>query len=292
VSGNESEPKPRFEFWRRAIRILNALIIAYVLVVLAVAIFQRRLIYFPRTIPADLAEQTAAENGFVPWRNKAGQIIGWKLPARSLPTGSVLIVHGNAGCAIDREYLAGPIHDAAMVDVYVLEYPGYGARAGSPSKRSFFAAGEEAFESLPNGLPRYVVSESIGAGVACHLAKAHSAEVAGLLLFMPYHDLASVAQRKMFFLPAYLFLLDRFNPAEDLKDYRGPVKIVLAGADEIIPATSGRRLFEGYKGPKDLQIIPGAYHNEVAGQSADWWKGVFSFWQQNSQPLFHRGGNR
>jgi hypothetical protein len=280
-----TEPKPGFEFWRRALRILHALIIAYVLVVLAVAIFQRRLIYFPRTIPADLAEQAAAESGFVPWRNQSGQIIGWKLPARSLPTGSVLIVHGNAGCAIDREYLARPIHDAASVDVYVLEYPGYGARAGSPSKRSLFAAGEEAFESLPNGLPRYVVSESIGAGVACHLAKTHSAEVAGLLLFMPYHNLASVAQRKMFFLPAYLLLLDRFNPAEDLKDYRGPVKIVLAGADEIIPATSGRLLFDGYTGPKDLQIIPGAHHNEVAEQSADWWKGVFSFWRQNSQTM-------
>ncbi|MGA3164134.1 MAG: alpha/beta hydrolase [Verrucomicrobiota bacterium] len=262
---------------------MQTLIIVYVLIVLAAAIFQRRLIYFPRTIPAGLAERAAAENGFVPWRNKAGQIIGWKLPARSLPTKSVLIVHGNAGCAIDREYLAGPIHDAASVDVYVLEYPGYGARAGSPGKRSFIAAGEEAFESLPNGLPGYVVSESIGAGVACHLAKVHSTEVAGLLLFMPYHDLASVAQRKMFFLPAYLFLLDRFNPAEDLKNYRGPVKIVLAGADEIIPATSGLRLFKGYKGPKTLQIIPGAHHNDVAEQSADWWKGVFSFWQQNSQ---------
>jgi hypothetical protein len=270
-------------FWRSTLRVLQTLIIVYVLIVLAAAIFQRRLIYFPRTIPAGLAERAAAENGFVPWRNKAGQIIGWKLPARSLPTKSVLIVHGNAGCAIDREYLAGPIHDAASVDVYVLEYPGYGARAGSPGKRSFIAAGEEAFESLPNGLPGYVVSESIGAGVACHLAKVHSTEVAGLLLFMPYHDLASVAQRKMFFLPAYLFLLDRFNPAEDLKNYRGPVKIVLAGADEIIPATSGLRLFKGYKGPKTLQIIPGAHHNDVAEQSADWWKGVFSFWQQNSQ---------
>jgi pimeloyl-ACP methyl ester carboxylesterase len=292
VSGNEPVPKASFEFRRQAVRILQTLIIVYVLVVLAAVIFQRRLIYFPRTIPSGLAERAAAENGFVPWRNKAGQIIGWKLPARSLPTGSVLIVHGNAGCAIDREYLAGPIHDAAMVDVYVLEYPGYGARGGSPNKQSLIGAGEEAFELLPKYFPRYVVSESIGAGVACHLAKAHSVEVAGLLLFMPYHNLASVAQRKMFFLPAYLFLLDRFNPAKDLKDYRGPVKIVLAGADEIIPAASGLRLFEKYEGTKTLQIIPGAHHNEVAGQSTDWWKGVFSFWQQNSQTPFHRSGNR
>ena len=283
MSGNEPEPKPKFEFWRRTFRILQSFIIAYVLVVLAVFIFQRRLIYFPRTISANLVEQTAAESGFAPWRNESGQIIGWKMPASVVPTGSVLIVHGNAGYAIDREYLAGPIHGAASVDVYVLEYPGYGARAGSPGKRSFFAAGEEMFVSLPNGLPKYVVSESIGAGVACHLAKTHPTEVAGLALFTPYHNLASVAQHKMFFLPAYLLLLDRFNPAEDLKDYRGPVKIVLAGADEIIPVGSGHRLFDGYNGPKDLQIIPGAHHNDIAEQPAEWWKDVFSFWQQNNR---------
>jgi pimeloyl-ACP methyl ester carboxylesterase len=282
-------PLLKKNFRQRAIRMLLAFGIAYSLFVLAAAFFQRRLIYFPRTIPPALAEPAAAELGFVPWRNPSNQIIGWKLPATSSPVASVLITHGNAGCALDRGYLAGPVHDAAPVDVYVLEYPGYGSREGSPDKRSFLVAAEEAFGLLTNGLPKYLVSESIGAGVACYLAKTHSTNVAGLVLFMPYHDLASVAQRKMPFLPAYLLLLDRFNPAECLRDYRGPVKIVLAGADEIIPVESGRRLFDGYEGPKTLQIIPGAHHNEVAEQSPEWWQEVFSFWQQNcltkSSPL-------
>jgi uncharacterized protein len=279
VSSNA--PPLKTSFRRRAIRMLLTLGIAYSLFVLAATIFQRRLIYFPRTIPPALAEPAAAELGFVPWKNPSGQIIGWKLPATSSPTASILITHGNAGCAIDRGYLANPIHDAAPVDVYVLEYPGYGSRAGSPDKKSFLAAAGEAFGLLTNGLPKYLVSESLGAGVACDLARTHPTEVAGLVLFMPYHNLASVAQRKMPLLPAYFLLLDRFNPAECLKDYRGPVKIVLAGADEIIPVESGRRLFEGYHGPKTLQIIPGAHHNDIAGQSPEWWKEVFSFWQQN-----------
>ena len=272
MSSATAPTKPKL--WRRAVRILQTVIIAYVLFVLAAAIFQRRLIYFPRNIPAALAEPAATELGFVPWRNPSGQIIGWKLPAASSPVASVLITHGNAGCAIDRGYLANPIHVAAPVDVYVLDYPGYGSRAGSPNKQSFLAAGEEAFGLLTNGLPKYLVSESIGAGVICYLAKAHSTEVAGLVLFMPYHNLASVAQRKMPLLPAYLLLLDRFNPAECLRDYRVPVKIVLAGADEIIPVESGRRLFEGYAGPKNLQIIRAALHadssrggDQVAGDS-------------------------
>src|SRR5208282_4962031 len=113
-------------------RVLQLLVIVYLLIVLAALIFQRRLIYFPTKIPTSRVVQAAAEHGFVPWKNPAGQIIGWKIPAASSPVASVLITHGNAGCAIDRGYLANPIHVAAPVDIYVLEYPGYGSREGSP----------------------------------------------------------------------------------------------------------------------------------------------------------------
>ena len=277
----ELSPKQKAGSWRSFFRVLQLLVIAYLLIVLAVLIFQRRLIYFPTKIPADVIESVAAEHGFAPWKNAAGQIIGWKIPASVTATGSVLIVHGNAGCALSRDYLARPIHDAMSVDVFVLEYPGYGAREGSPGKENFIAAAEESFQLLSTNLPRYVVSESIGAGVACELAKNHPAEIAGLALFAPYANLATVAQKQMPLLPAYFLLLDRFNPAEGLRPYRGPVKFVVAGADEIIPSASGRKLADGYGGPKNLQVFPGAHHNEIAEQSPAWWREVFAFWQQN-----------
>ena len=259
---------------------LQLLVIVYLLVVLAVLIFQRRLIYFPTTIPADVIQSVAAEHGFAPWKTPGGELIGWKMFAKTHAAGSVLIVHGNAGCALTRDYLAQPIHDAADVDVFVLEYPGYGARHDSPSKTSLVAAAEAGFQLLPKNLPRYVVSESIGAGVAAELAKQHPTEIAGLALFAPYQNLAAVAQKQMPFLPAYFLLFDRFNPAACLKNYHGPVKMIIAGADEVVGPESGQRLFDGYAGPKNLQVLPGAHHNDVAAQSPAWWREVFAFWRQ------------
>ena len=273
--------KPKGGFWRLLFRVLQLLIIGYLLIVLVVLIFQRRLIYLPTKIPADVIESVAAEHGFAPWKNPAGQIIGWKMAASGTATGSVLIVHGNSGFASSRDYIARPVHDAASVDVYVLEYPGYGARPGSPSKTSLVAAAEEAFQLLPANSPRFVVSESIGTGVACELAKRHPAEISGLTLLVPYDNLAWVAQKQMIFLPAYFLLFDRFNPAECLKNYHGPVKFAIAGSDETIGAASGRRLFAGYAGPKELQEFPLAGHNDVPAQSPAWWEEIFSFWAKN-----------
>jgi pimeloyl-ACP methyl ester carboxylesterase len=268
---------------------LTTLGVLYLVLCAAGCAFQRRLIYFPTKVDPRMVDQMAAKEGFQAWRNKTGEIIGWKLLASASPTGSVLVVHGNAGCALNRGYIARPIHEAASRDVYVLEYPGYGVRAGSPSMKSFLAAGEEAFALLPNHMPIHLVSESLGAGVASHLAKVHGDRISGLMMFAPYNNLVSVGQRQMPFLPVWLILRDRFNPAEWLKDYRGPVSIVLAGSDEVIPSDLGRKLHDGYAGPKHLQVIEGAHHNDIAEQSPAWWKDVFSFWQQNDRSNAAKG---
>ncbi len=266
------------------IRGLQLLGVVYLLIVLAVLLFQRRLIYFPTKIPAGVIESVAAEHGFAPWRNPAGEIIGWKMAAENA-TGSVLIVHGNAGCALSRDYIAGPIHQAAPVDVYVLEYPGYGARGGSPSKATWVAAAEEAFLLLPNNRPRYVVSESIGTGVAGELARRHPAEISGLAMLAPFSSLPTVAQRQMPWLPAAWLLRDRFEPAKALQSYHGPVTFAVAGADEIFGPADGRRLAGSYPGPKAVQEFAGAGHNDVASRPANWWQAVFAFWGKYSRPL-------
>ena len=173
--------------------------------------------------------------------------------------------------------------DAAALDVYVLEYPGYGWRGGSPSQQMILVAAEEAFEALADRSPLYIVSESLGAGVAAHLAQKYGPKIGGLALFAPYDKLSSVGQGQMPFLPVGLLMWDRFNPAEWLKNYRGPVKIVIAEADTIIPAKFGQRLYDSYGGPKSIEIIRGAAHNDIAQQPPEWWKKVFSFWEQNRQ---------
>jgi pimeloyl-ACP methyl ester carboxylesterase len=260
---------------------LYVIAFAYALLVIAVYIFQRGLIYFPTSMSVAVAETTAASAGFAPFRNPAGEIIGWKLSATNAPAGTVLIFHGNAGCALDRDYFAEPICRALPLEVVIVEYPGYGPRNGSPNLGSILATAEAALALLPTNRPVYLVSESIGAGAAAHLARKFPARISGLTLFVPYDDLGDVAQNAFPFLPAKWLLRDRFRPADWIQDYHGPVQIVLAGADEIIPTKRGQSLHDRYAGPKRLQIIPGARHNDVAGQPPEWWRQVFAYFEQN-----------
>src|SRR6266536_2768161 len=113
--------------WRKhLVQVLTMLAVVYVMIAVGVMVLQRRLIYFPTKMNSVLAEALAAKEGFRPWLNSSGELIGWNMASRGTATGTVLVVHGNAGCALDRGYLVKPPHDAAARDVYVLEPTAYG----------------------------------------------------------------------------------------------------------------------------------------------------------------------
>lgn len=272
----QTQEKPRKG--RRALQLILGLLVSYVALALLVMLVQRRLIYLPSKFTADIASAFAKQEGFREWRNKSGEHMGWHIPATSTSTSAVLVIHGNAGCALNRGYLAKPIHAASGADVYVLEYPGYGCREGSPSQETVLSAAEKAMEDLSGKASVYVVSESLGTGAAAHLAEKFEKQVSGMALFAPYDKLTSVGQSQMPFLPVGLLLRDRYNPAASLKKYRGPVKVIVAGADTIIPPRFAQRLYDGYGGPKEIEVIPGAGHNDIAEQSAEWWRKTLAFW--------------
>src|SRR2546421_459360 len=124
---------------RKVFRVLAVVGVIYLLAAVTVFFCQRRLLYFPNQLPLPLAVQIAKRSGLEPWTNAAGELIGWqKLSHTNAAHHRILITHGNAGSAIDRADYAAYINDAEPCDVYILEYPGYGPRAGSPSQESLF----------------------------------------------------------------------------------------------------------------------------------------------------------
>ncbi|BDG03184.1 hypothetical protein AMOR_21800 [Anaeromyxobacter oryzae] len=253
------------------------------LLLAALFLLQRRLLYFPDRMSEDDAVRAASHAGAVPWRDDAGRLRGWRLarPPRD-PRAVALVLHGNAGSALDRLHYARALSPRG-VDVAILEYPGYGARPGAPALASLEAAAIEAVDALAReGRPVWLVGESLGSGVAGRTAAARPDAVRGLVLVTPYADLAAVARLHYPIVPPWL-LRDRFRPARDLAAFRGPAVVLVAGADEVVGPAEGRRLFAALPGPKRLVEQPGATHNGIDLASPALWDEVVAF-------LDHGGG--
>lgn len=251
-----------------------ALLVAALLLAVALLVFQgqRRLLYFPTRYALADAERTAARLGLSPWRDGAGHHLGWRSPHPSRRAVARLVaLHGNAGSALDRGYLPEVLQGPLLppLDVYLLEYPGYGARDGSPGQQAIVTATVEAVDLLAaeGPLPVLLAGESLGSAAAA-LAAAERPAVAGLLLLTPLQSVAAVARRHYPWAPAAL-LRDRYDAAAALVRYRGPVAFLVAGADEVTFADLGVALHDGYAGPKRLWVQEGRGHNSVRYDPAD-----------------------
>jgi pimeloyl-ACP methyl ester carboxylesterase len=246
-----------------------ALVVAFLL--------QRRLLYFPQRTTETDALARAERAGLVPWRDGEGALRGWRLPRAAGPPARVLVLHGNAGSALDRAYYVEALAPHGL-DVVLLEYPGYGARPGTPSLETLAAAAVGAVDALAaDGAPVWLVGESLGSGVAARAAALRPDRVAGLLLVTPFADLAAVARLHYPAVPAAL-LRDRFRPAADLASFRKPAVVLVAGRDEVVSAEQGRQLHAALPGPKLLVEQPSASHNSLdLGPASPFWREAILF---------------
>ncbi len=280
---NEDTQRDRPRFRDRLRRWLLLCAGLYLLMCTACATFQRRLIYYPSVFTSAQVDQMAQAAGLERWTNSAGDFIGLKRPSPKLPAaGSVLILYGNGSTAVGSGHYADAIQAEAAFDVFILEYPGYEDRPGSPSQRSLFMAADEAFQKLPAHQPVYLVGESLGTGVASFLAGTYSNKIAGVILISPFNSLTDVAQSHFPVLPVRLFLADRFPSEKYLRPYRGKLGVTVDGQDTVVPKKFGLRLFNGYAGPKKLWEFPDGGHCQIPEPPSEFWREAIQFWQGDS----------
>ncbi|HOW98369.1 MAG TPA: alpha/beta fold hydrolase [Kiritimatiellia bacterium] len=291
MAGPSPERRRRALHYALVVPLRVALLVLAGLVIMFAA-FQRRYIYYPmRGDPAAFAA-AAGRAGLAAWSDARGRTIGWRT-RRSLlapPQCRAVVFHGNAGFALHRLYFVDGLSAAGEGldwEVLLFEYPGYGAREGTPSESAIQAAAEEAVQSLlaENDKPLFLVGESLGCGVAAHLAARFPARIAGLFLVTPFTRLADIAAHHYPFLPVRWLLREKYDAASDLARFAGPVAVLLAGRDEVIPPRLGRALFDGYAGPKRLWVQEEAGHNSLDYEpGAGWWREVANFLVESVAP--------
>jgi len=242
---------------------------------------QEGMLFFPGQAPLEQVGREARDVGFRLWPEPTDGYRALLAEPAGQVVGTCVIWHGNAGSARQRDYLAAPLLRLGW-RVVVAEYPGYGARPrGSLREAALVTEARQLTKDVQRqfGGPLVVIGESLGAALAAAVAGDATLPVNGAVLFTPWFDLAGVARVHYPWLPVGLLLRDRFDNASALQEFGGPVIVVTAGSDEIIPPAEGRRLYHALGTPtKRLREIPGAWHNDwVERVSMDDWRDWLAF---------------
>lgn len=233
---------------------LRPIAIGYLLFVLVIAVFQRRILYHPG--------HHDTTGSLSPW-NVRGETWGFKREGRA-DAPIWLMLHGIAGQASDRTY-ALPCFPSGD-SVYVMEYPGFGVCAGESNKDTIDDATLGAYVNLRvenPGRPIYVVGESLGSGPAsmlCTLPKPPDK----LFLVVPYDRLIDVAAEAVPFIPVRHFFLDKWDNISALSVYSGPVEIFASIDDKVISFGHAQALAQSLPRAQ-LHVITGGHSAWAAG---------------------------
>jgi uncharacterized protein len=263
---------------RPILNILAHVVVAiYMGLCVMVVALQRRFVYFPvRWAKPDL--DMAEKLGLMPYCREDGEVIAWQTWEGD-PERTVIIFHGNGGNALLRERLVGAVRNAALDPaprILILEYPGYGARKGSPSERSLTEAALDLLDRTPGKV--VLLGESLGTGIACKLAGMRPGKVRGVALVTPFNRLTSVARFHYPMFPFRLLFQQQYNSEKNLLPFPGPVSFLLAENDTVVPVKLGRRLYNAYRGKKHAWLIPGATHSDISERiSPETWRNILEF---------------
>jgi len=239
-------------------------VLGYAAICVMLFLRQDKMIFFPSVHDEGEFDALARLAGFEPWRGRNGEHLGWK-KTRPDAEKIILACHGNAGTAADRFDLAPLLSTGPKVDLYLLEYPGYGARSGKPSEESLVEAAVAAIDLITgaDARPLWLLGESLGTGVASAAVAMRPDAIDGVILLTPFDSLVGAAQNLYPWLPVAALLRHRFDSVQNLAGFSGPVAIVIAEHDTTTPPALGHRLAKRIAAPSRVWVAPNAGHNDT-----------------------------
>lgn len=186
---------------------------------------------------------------------------GWYIP-REGARQVVLFLHGNAGNISHRGESVAIFHDLGL-DVFIIDYRGYGRSSGKPSEAGLYEDARGAWRYLTGtkgfaGRDIVIFGRSLGGVVAARLAS----EVApgAVIIESAFSSARDVARAVFPVLSRVTVVRYEFDAAAYVRRVGAPVLVLHSREDEIMPFELGRRLFEAANEPKEFVELRGDHN--------------------------------
>lgn len=196
---------------------------------------------------------------------------GWFVKSPQART-TILYFHGNAGTIADRLDKIKSFH-ALGVNVFIIDYRGYGLSQGKPSEHGIYADAVAAYDYLltrsdlaPGSIGVY--GASLGGAVAVDLATKRT--LAYLIVDSSFSSAGDIGKIMYPYLPTF-FMQTKLDSLSKIKRVMIPKLFFHSPHDELIPIRLGRKLFEAAPVPKRFVETNGG-HNDNHVIAAELWR--------------------
>lgn len=181
---------------------------------------------------------------------------------------TVLFCHGNKH-SIEEYWNRVELFYQMGLRCLIFDYRGFGMSEGEPTASGLYADGRAALRFVQDSL--YVDSAqlvlygfSLGNVISIDLA-AGSVNPYRLIAEAPFASAEALLHNSTpLDIPGSFVIDDDLNNADRVRGIRAPLLLLHGDADDFIPwSSNGRVVFENAPPPKELELVPGANHDDI-----------------------------
>ena len=205
---------------------------------------------------------------------------------------NILFFHGNGEIASDYEAI-GPIYNDNGLNVFVVDYRGYGRSGGKPTLGNMIKDAHPVLEGFKRILEqgefsgsRFIMGRSLGSASAIELASHYQNEFSGLIIESGFANVFNLLKYLGFPLKSLgVDIPTKPYSLELIHKISIPTLVMHGEYDQIVPVEEGKNLYENI-GAKDkhLVIIPGVDHNNIMlGGMQQYFRALGDFISQHSK---------
>ncbi len=199
------------------------------------------------------------------------------------PKGVILYFHGNRDNLQRWGKISSELGDYFHYDVFVMDYRGYGKSIGTRDENALNNDALFFYNYVKNNyLPKEIIvyGRSLGTGIAACLASEIKADK--LILETPYHSMNDLAKGYFSLFSVEHKLRYKLPSFQYLQDVNCPILILHGTEDEVVPYSSGKKLYESLvnKNVRFITITNGKHNN--LSEYKDYWEAVTDFMQRNN----------
>ncbi len=240
-------------------RIFLITLLIIVLAVVLFSYFEDKFVYFPSKDWLETPTSYGLDYEQVNLISADGtKIIAWSIPY-SDEAPWLIYLHGNGENISRYLTLTTKLYELG-INVFMLEYRGYGKSEGKPSELGLYQDAEAAYqyvlEKATSANKIILYGYSLGSGVAVELAIRH--KVSALILEAPYKSVPDVA-KDIYWIAPYKLMRNLYSSKDKISQVNVPLLIIHSLDDRNIPFSHGKALFDLAHEPKTFVEIQGGH---------------------------------
>ena len=200
-----------------------------------------------------------------------GEVVGSRLFLKNKDCHTIIFYHGNAELAQEYDDIA-KYYNRYDLNFIVIDYRGYGLSTGNPSLNNLHEDANNTFLKIKEYLFKnnytkkiYIMGRSLGSASACEIINIHGSFIDGCIIesgFATEYPLLSLMNINPD--DINFTLEDGFENLKKIKNYSGPLLVIHADLDDIIPFSQAELIMiESPSINKKLYKVSGANHNNI-----------------------------